>query len=129
MHPSGWQWQRTVESPWFYMVWFCLFGGVVLGVVHEKYSQRQSGIERRFQARSHAAAPGVEQTAGSEARPVPYSSPEDVIIPLWPVGISLALLTCVSAVLAARAGLEERGIKDRGMQERRTEDSLSSGSA
>lgn len=107
MHPSGWQWRRSVESPWFYIAWFSFFGAVVLFVAQEKYGQRQAGIERKFQARSRAAtqAPqGEVDTPDAQSVLARYSSPDDTVIPLWPLGVLLGMLAMLSALFAYRAG-------------------------
>src|SRR5687768_746127 len=112
MRNSAWQWRLTVESPWFYAVWFCVFGAIVLFVGQEKYGERQAGIERRFQARSQTARPQVtEGSKSTQAQPRPpsaYSTPGDTVIPLWPLGLVLAVFACAAGLLAIRAGHSSR---------------------
>lgn len=108
MQQSAWQWRRSVESPWFYAAWFCLFGAAALLVAGEKYGERQAGIERRFQARSQAitALPREAPPAETPADTAAYSSPDNTVIPLWPIGILLAGMVCAFALFAYRAGLK-----------------------
>ena len=109
---ATWDWRRSVESPWFYATWFCLFGAVALLVAAEKYGERQAGIERRFQARSQTAVvPRAGEAASApdaETASRAYSSPEDTVIPLWPLGAVLGGLACVFACLAYRVGIEQK---------------------
>ena len=103
---SRWQWRRSVESGWFYAAWFSLFAAAVLFIGQHKYGERQAGIERRFQARSQPlSVPEGELASGDTARAEDYySTPEDTVIPLWPLATLLFVLAAVFATLAVRAG-------------------------
>ena len=110
MQPRSWQWRKSVESAWFYAFWFSIFGLAIVFVVDRKYGERQAGIERRFQARTQAASQPQTSGGDSVAEPhkqVRYSSPDDTLIPLWPLGVALALVAGVAAALTYRAGLAQ----------------------
>jgi hypothetical protein len=103
---SAWQWRRSVESGWFYAAWFSFFAAAALFVSQSRYGERQSGIERRFQARTQPlSVPQGDFASGDTARAEDYySTPEDTVIPLWPLATLLGLLACVFGVLAVRVG-------------------------
>jgi hypothetical protein len=103
---QNWQWRRSVESGWFYAAWFCLFAAAVILAAQSKYGERQAGIERRFQARTQPLSPPEgELPSGDAARADDYySTPEDTIIPLWPLATLMIVLAAVFGALAACAG-------------------------
>jgi hypothetical protein len=108
-----WQWRQSVESGWFYAAWFSLFAAAVLLVSQSKYGERQAGIERRFQARSQplSALEGELASGDSVRADDYYSTPEDTVIPLWPLATLLGLFAAVFGALAVRAGWQ-RASKD-----------------
>src|SRR5688572_1690462 len=107
MQHSRWQWRRSVESAWFYAAWFCLFAAFVLFVAQRKYGERQAGIERRFQARSFPLLPSSGEQPPTEMENAEnyYSTPQDTVIPLWPLVAVMVVLTFLFGSLAACAGL------------------------
>ena len=94
------------DSPW---LWFGLFAGVgliFLVATGGKYGRRQSGLERKAQARM-AAAQGLEVTEDATGRKTTagqpkYSDPNQTKIPLYPLGITLALIFTVCLVMFLR---------------------------
>ena len=98
------------DSPWF---WFALFTAVGLSALLAtggRFGRRQANIENKYQARSAVAAGKIEPDPdGIAAKPVGkppvYSTPEQTMIPLWPLEILLG------TILAASLGmlLRERG--------------------
>ena len=90
------------DSPW---LWAALFTGVGLAALLAtggKFGKRQANIENKFQARSAVASGAIEvqSDASGEKRTAEaprYSTPEEQIIPLWPVEAVLGLI-CVSSI-------------------------------
>lgn len=94
------------DSAWF---WFALFLGVGLAALLAtggKFQRRQATIERKYQARAAVAAGMEVQTDGAGQRSavaVPeYSQPGQLIIPLWPIQLTLALLLTGSVAMLIR---------------------------
>ena len=103
--------QRPItDSPW---LWFALFTGVGLSALLAtggKFGKRQSGIERKYQARSGVASGDVaidtDATGAKTVRRMPaYSTPEKTVIPLWPLEILLAAVFGASLWLLLRERL------------------------
>jgi hypothetical protein len=74
---------------------FAIFGLAALLAIGGKYGRRQAGIERKYQARERVDQTGAAQPVDHAEHD--YASPDDPLIPLWP--IALVLL-----VVAAAAG-------------------------
>lgn len=111
---SPWHWRRSAESMWFYAAWFCLFAAAVLFVAQRKYGERQAGIERRFQARAqpYRQAAGEQLADNHERSTAHYSTPEDTVIPIWPLAVVMVVLGCSFGVLAVRAGCQTDAAMD-----------------
>lgn len=100
------------DSAWF---WFALFLGVGLAALLAtggKFQRRQATIERKYQARA-AVASGMEVQANSDGEKstatVPeYSQPGQLIIPLWPVQLTLAALLIGSVAMLVRERMGAR---------------------
>lgn len=92
------------DSPWF---WVLLFGGmacVALVAIGPKYARRQEAVERRFQAREEIAerrATG-QGLLRSDAEHEPPPEERELIVPLWPLGLGLALIVIGVAVRQLR---------------------------
>jgi hypothetical protein len=79
------------DSPWF---WVCLFGGaalLVLAYMGPKYAERQTGIERRYEARQRIAA-------GKAQEPVD-PAPKPLIVTLRPLVIIFGGLLLMGAAM------------------------------
>jgi hypothetical protein len=77
----------VTDSPWF---WVCVFAGAALiglAVIGPKYALRQTQIEREFQGRQRAA-----QNVQGQLPNVPLSTPNQTMIPLWPLVLGLTAL-------------------------------------
>jgi hypothetical protein len=95
------------DSPWF---WACLFSVAALiglALISSKYGKRQAQIEREFQGRQRAA-----QNVQGQSPDVPLSTPNETIIPLWPLALGLAALIPIAWFIfwrrqttASRSGL------------------------
>ena len=85
------------DSPW---LWFSLFTAVGLAALLAtggKFGKRQASIENKYQARSAIASGSLEIKAGGdgEKRAVGtpnYSTPDNPVIPIWPLEILLAVM-------------------------------------
>lgn len=95
------------DSPW---LWFSLFTAVALAALLAtggKFGKRQANIENKYQARSAVASgalatePGAAGSSTAAARPA-YSTPDDVIIPIWPLQIILGLMFLASLGMLLR---------------------------
>jgi hypothetical protein len=95
------------DSPW---LWFALFTAVGLAALLAtggKFGKRQASIENKYQARSAIASGTLEiQDDGSgEKRPVGtpnYSTPDNPVIPLWPLEILLGVIFVGSTTMLIR---------------------------
>jgi hypothetical protein len=86
------------DSPWF---WAYLFGAaalVALFAANTKFGQRQSQIEREFQARTRAA----QQLNGQEPT-IALSTPDRTLITLTPLWAVLAVITIAGWLLFWRS--------------------------
>jgi hypothetical protein len=75
------------DSPWF---WVCVFAAAALiglALINSKYGQRQAQIEREFQGRQRAA-----QNVQGQSPNVPLSTPDQTMIPLWPLAFAFTVL-------------------------------------
>lgn len=114
------------DSPWLWLALFTAVGLAALLATGGKFGKRQSGIERRYQARDWQArnwqAPdrqvqsqqvgglGQEAVVESEARESPradpqqvatpdYSTPKKTLVGLWPLAGVLGTLCVASLVM------------------------------
>lgn len=85
------------DSPWF---WVCLFAAAALiglALISSKYGKRQAQIEREFQGRQRAA-----QNVQGQSPNVPLSTPDETIIPLWPLVLALCSLIPIALFILHR---------------------------
>jgi hypothetical protein len=85
------------DSPWF---WVCLFAAAALiglALISSKYGKRQAQIEREFQGRQRAA-----QNVQGQSPNVPLSTPDETMIPLWPLVLALSALIPIAFFLLHR---------------------------
>ncbi len=95
------------DSPW---LWFAIFpsvGLVAILATGGKFGDRQAGIERQGQARTAVAGGALEideDAAGEKtASGVPrYSEPGDTQVKLWPLAVTLAVISLGSLGMLVR---------------------------
>ncbi|BBO35085.1 hypothetical protein [Lacipirellula parvula] len=95
------------DSPW---LWFALFTAVGLAALLAtggKFGKRQASIENKYQARSAIASGSLEIKADGdgEKRAVGtpnYSTPDNPVIPIWPLEIMLAVMFTGSLTMLLR---------------------------
>jgi hypothetical protein len=100
------------DSPWFWALAFSLMALLALAVVgfSGKYSKRQAGIERQYQARERIAEkltaennpPSAERIDDQPDRRA-FATPGDNLITLWPLAVLLGIAALVSATMLYRA--------------------------
>jgi hypothetical protein len=93
------------DSPWFWVLAFSLMGLLALFVIGGKYGRRQAGMERQYQARERIAAAGPEGAA--ELSPRPYATPDDTLIPLWPLSVALGAAAILATIMLVRGRLKK----------------------
>jgi hypothetical protein len=100
------------DSAWFWVLIFALMGLVALAAMSGKYSRRQANIERNYQARTRVA----EQVAAENNFDEPdrmdklevrheFSTPDENLVPLWPLAAVLGLAAAVASAMLYRAHL------------------------
>jgi len=85
------------DSPWFWVLVFSLMGLGALVAIGGKYRERQSRLERQYQARERARENALSDPARRE-----YSSPEETLIPLWPLAVLLIAVGVGAGVMLWR---------------------------
>jgi hypothetical protein len=85
-------------------------GLVAIFAMHGKYGRRQANIERNYQARERVA-----EKVAAENNPIEpdrldnlevrrdFASPDNQLVPLWPLALLLALVAVVAAAMLYRA--------------------------
>ncbi len=100
--------QPLTDSPWFWGLLFAGVGLAALVAISGKYGRRQAVLERKYQARQRLqadmVAPGSVKKPDSAklvktGRRANFSTPEETLIPLWPVAGLLLLLMTISGVM------------------------------
>jgi hypothetical protein len=103
---SSLQKEPMTDSPWLWSAVFTAVGLAALIATGGKLGKRQANIENKYQARAAVASGQVEVEArGGQmaARGAPeYSTPEETVIPLWPVKVILGLICAASVVMFVR---------------------------
>lgn len=95
------------DSPW---LWFALFTAVGLAALLAtggKFGKRQAGIENKFQARSAIASGTLEVRDDGSGEKMAvgapnYSTPDNPVIPLWPLEILLGVMFTGSLAMLLR---------------------------
>ncbi|MCA9237874.1 MAG: hypothetical protein KDA44_20510 [Planctomycetales bacterium] len=98
------------DSPWLWFTLFTAVGLAALLATGGKFGKRQAGIERQYQARSAAASGQLQvdadATGKKSVRGAPeYSTPDETIIPLWPLEILLGMICAGSLAMLLRQQL------------------------
>ena len=79
------------DSPWFWASLFCAAALVALVLADSKFRDRQSQIERQFQARERSG-----RTVSAQGGPAPLSTPGRSMITLRPLLLVLGVLLLVT---------------------------------
>ena len=102
----------VTDSPWFWALAFSLMGLVALAAMAGKYGRRQANIERNYQARSRVAEKlTAENKSDADGRiespdaQRSYATPDDKLIPIWPLAVLLGLVSAVAAGMLYRSRL------------------------
>ncbi|MEX2306301.1 MAG: hypothetical protein WD738_01835 [Pirellulales bacterium] len=109
------------DSPWF---WVLIFAGMALAAllaIGPKYGGRQARLELQYQARERIAA---ERAAGNidaktertndQAERRDFASPDDTLIPLWPLALILSVVVIFSAIMLIRGRRRPGALVDEG---------------
>ncbi len=108
------------DSPWFYTLVFSLMALFALLVIGPKYGNRQSSLERNYQARTRVTEDMARNNSTGEARtnevaePRAYASPSDTLIPLWPLATILVLVALFAAFMLRRGALRAAAVQPKG---------------
>ena len=97
------------DSPWF---WLLVFSGMALAAllaIGPKYGGRQARLERQYQARERIAAQRAVENIDTESERTndqaerrDFASPEDTLIPLWPLAVILSVVVVFAAIMLIR---------------------------
>ena len=95
------------DSPWLWAVLFTGVGLAALLATGGKFGERQANIENKYQARSAVASGSLEVQPGETGekrtdKAPEYSTPDQQIIPLWPLEVVLGLICVVSVAMLLR---------------------------
>ncbi len=109
----------VTDSPWFWVLAFSLMALLALGVVGAsgKYGKRQARIERQYQARQRVAetlvAKDATESGNDPGAPTDlhtttrnYATPGNTLLPLWPLGAILGLISVVALIMLRRGAAE-----------------------
>jgi hypothetical protein len=101
--------QPLTDSPWFYVLAFSLMALLALIVIGPKYGRRQSAMERKYQARQRIADqqtarnnPGDEPRNDEIAAPRRFATPDDTLVPLWPLAVVMLAIALFALVMLHR---------------------------
>ena len=99
--------QPITDSPWFWFSLFTAVGLCALLATGGKFGKRQASIENKYQARSAIASGTMEvRDAGDgekQAVGTPnYSTPDNPVIPLWPLELLLGVIFVGSTAMLIR---------------------------
>jgi hypothetical protein len=98
------------DSAWFWVLIFSLMGLVAIFAMHGKYGRRQANIERNYQARERVAEKVAAENNPTEPDRMDnlevrrdFATPNNQLVPLWPLALLLALVGVVAAIMLYRA--------------------------
>lgn len=87
-------------------------GLVALFAMHGKYSRRQANIERNYQARTRVAEKVAAENNSAEPDRMDklevrqeFSTPDQNLVPLWPLAVLLGSAAIVASAMLYRAHL------------------------
>jgi hypothetical protein len=100
----------VTDSPWFWVMIFSVMALGALVAIGGKYARRQSAIERQYQARERVAlrqpaennSAGVERNLAEDTPRREFASPDDTLVPLWPLATLLAAVAAFAIVMLYR---------------------------
>jgi hypothetical protein len=108
------------DSPWFWVLMFSLVALLALGVIagSGRYGRRQATLERQYQARQRVAEKLVERDhygnpvpvnktpriprTQDDVVPLPYATPENTLLPLWPLAALLVMIAAAAGLILRR---------------------------
>jgi len=103
------------DSPWFWALLYSAVPLVFLTIMSGKYGERQSRLERQYQGRVRAAEADAPEAAAADEVPAldatgdepaegrrPFSSPENMLIPLLPLILVFLAIAAFAAVMLIR---------------------------
>jgi len=85
------------DSPWFWGLIFSVVGLIALVVISGQYGKRQARIERQYQARERIGDNAVNDPTRPE-----YATPDNTLVPIWPLGVLLVAAAVCAAVMLHR---------------------------
>jgi hypothetical protein len=105
------------DSPWFWVMMFSLMALGALVAIGGKYGQRQSAIERQYQARERVAEQqaagnnltGIERSVAEDPARREFASPGSTLVPLWPLAVLLVFVALLAVVMLLRGPTSRRG--------------------
>jgi len=93
------------DSPWLWALLFSVFGLILLFIFHPKYRDLQSMRERQYQARERTGPIEFELEAMAARRD--YATPENTLIPVYPLAVLLGAVAALSLAMLTRALLRD----------------------
>jgi hypothetical protein len=101
----------VTDSPWFWVLAFALMALLILVLMGPKIGRRQAKIELNYQARERVAAaqeagnnPDVDERSEELADRRAFATPEDTLVPLWPLAAILLVVVLFSWTMLIRRG-------------------------
>jgi len=85
------------DSPWFWVLLFSVVALIALGAISGQYGKRQARIERQYQARERIGDNAVNDPTRPE-----YATPDNTLVPIWPLGVLLVAAAIGAAVMLQR---------------------------
>ncbi|MGD9635744.1 MAG: hypothetical protein AB7G28_11975 [Pirellulales bacterium] len=86
------------DSPWLWVLLFSVFALVLLAIFSGQIGKRQARLDRQYQARERV----LENAVGAPDRRE-YATPENTLVPIWPLAALLVGAAIVAAVMLWRA--------------------------
>ena len=90
------------DSPWFWVLAFSVVALIALVAISGQYGKRQARLERQYQARERVADGAVGDNAVGDPERREYASPDNTLVPLWPLAILLVGVIGFAAVMLRR---------------------------
>ncbi len=94
------------DSPWFWVLVFSLMAVAALVAIGPKYGRRQARLELQYQARERIAAERAAKSSQGDASRIndraerrEFASPDETLIPLWPLAAILFAVGGLAAVM------------------------------
>lgn len=90
------------DSPWFWLLLFSVVGLVALAAISGQYGKRQARLERQYQARERIRDGAIGNSAVGDPARRDYSSPDQTLVPIWPLAVVLCGLIVFAAAMLRR---------------------------